>query len=567
MKQYENNLDDIHALVAIFPEEIGEKIESIGNLSELVEVVFDVGRPPLARYTDDEIQLSEKEVAFEDLETIISQIGDFDLDNRAGMERTLHRISAVRNRKGKIIGLTCRVGRAVFGTLEIIQDFVDSGKSILILGKPGIGKTTMLREAARVLAERKRVVIVDTSNEIGGDGDVPHPAVGKARRLQVAKPALQHEVMIEAVENHNPEVIVIDEIGRELEAQAARTIAERGVQLIGTAHGRTLSNLLMNPTLSDLVGGIESVTLSDEEARRRGTQKTVLERRSPPTFDVLVEIVERNKVVVYPDVAAAVDALVRGIELAPELRIKTDQGKIIREKAPAPVLEGNGFTPAAESDLQIRQKRNILQISGRSKTESGGRRNSRRGVSGESYGMTQSTSPVLTGERDLDSDSQNDPGMKPIRIYPHGVARNRLEQASARLGVLISIVNNVEEADVLMTLRPYYRSRQKMIVDAEERNVPIYVLRSNTINQIEYTLANLFNVTVQQPSGNWENVEKETTEAIMAVKNGEAVWVDLAPANRMIRQMQHELVEQYGLLSQSYGKEPKRRIRIFQNPE
>ncbi len=567
MKQYENNLDDIHALVAIFPEEIGEKIESIGNLSELVEVVFDVGRPPLARYMDDEIQLSEKEVAFEDLETIISQIGDFDLDNRAGMERTLHRISAVRNRKGKIIGLTCRVGRAVFGTLEIIQDFVDSGKSILILGKPGIGKTTMLREAARVLAERKRVVIVDTSNEIGGDGDVPHPAVGKARRLQVAKPALQHEVMIEAVENHNPEVIVIDEIGRELEAQAARTIAERGVQLIGTAHGRTLSNLLMNPTLSDLVGGIESVTLSDEEARRRGTQKTVLERRSPPTFDVLVEIVERNKVVVYPDVAAAVDALVRGIELAPELRIKTDQGKIIREKAPAPVLEGNGFTPAAESDLQIRQKRNILQISGRSKTESGNRRSSRRGVSGESYGLAQSTSPVLTGERDLDSDSQNDPGMKPIRIYPHGVARNRLEQASARLGVLISIVNNVEEADVLMTLRPYYRSRQKMIVDAEERNVPIYVLRSNTINQIEYTLANLFNVTVQQPSGNWENVEKETTEAIMAVKNGEAVWVDLAPANRMIRQMQHELVEQYGLLSQSYGKEPKRRIRIFQNPE
>lgn len=567
MKQYENNLDDIHALVAIFPEEIGEKIESIGNLSELVEVVFDVGRPPLARYTDDEIQLSEKEVSFADLETIISQIGDFDLDNRAGMERTLHRISAVRNRKGKIIGLTCRVGRAVFGTLEIIQDFVDSGKSILILGKPGIGKTTMLREAARVLAEKKRVVIVDTSNEIGGDGDVPHPAVGKARRLQVAKPALQHEVMIEAVENHNPEVIVIDEIGRELEAQAARTIAERGVQLIGTAHGRTLSNLLMNPTLSDLVGGIESVTLSDEEARRRGTQKTVLERRSPPTFDVLVEIVERNKVVVYPDVAAAVDALVRGIELAPEMRIKTDQGKIIREKAPAPVLEGNGFTSATESDLQIRQKRNIIQITGRSKTENDGRRSSRRGVSAESYGLAQSTSPVLTDGRDLDSDSQNDPGMKPIRIYPHGVARNRLEQASARLGVLISIVNNVEEADVLMTLRPYYRSRQKMIVDAEERNVPIYVLRSNTINQIEYTLANLFNVTVQQPSSNWENVEKETTEAIMAVKNGEAVWVDLAPANRMIRQMQHELAEQYGLLSQSYGKEPKRRIRIFQNPE
>ena len=283
MDQYLYNTDDIQALIDIFPPRIADALNAIGELDKLLEVVLDVGRTPFARYTNGELPLLEGEVTYEDIDAVVEKIGTFDLDNRAGMERTLHRISAIRNRKGRVIGLTCRVGRAVFGTLDIIADFIESGKSILILGKPGIGKTTMLREAARVLSEKKRVVIVDTSNEIGGDGDVPHPAVGRARRLQVAQPALQHEVMIEAVENHNPEGIIIDEIGRELEALAARTIAERGVQLIGTAHGQTIGNLLMNPTLSDLIGGIESVTLSDEEAKRRGTQKVVLERRSPPT--------------------------------------------------------------------------------------------------------------------------------------------------------------------------------------------------------------------------------------------------------------------------------------------
>ena len=253
-----------------------------------------------------------------EIDYVAERIGKFDTDNRAGLERTLHRISAIRNRRGDVVGLTCRVGRAVYGTTDIIKDLIESGKSLLILGRPGVGKTTMLREAARILAETTRVVIVDTSNEIGGDGDVPHPAVGRARRMQVAKPSLQHEVMIEAVENHNPEVIVIDEIGRELEATAARTIAERGVQLIGTAHGNTLENLLLNPTLSDLVGGIEFVTLSDEEARRRGTQKTVLERRSPPTFDVLIEIQTRDQIAVHTDVVEAVDTLLRGNPMLPE---------------------------------------------------------------------------------------------------------------------------------------------------------------------------------------------------------------------------------------------------------
>ena len=268
----------------------------------------------------------------------IDHIGSFGDDNRAGIERTLHRISAIRNRNGKVVGLTCRVGRAVYGTIEIINDFVETGKSILIMGRPGIGKTTMLREAARVLADDlgKRVVVVDTSNEIAGDGDIPHPAIGKARRMQVRTPSLQHEVMIEAVENHMPQVIVIDEIGTELEAQAARTIAERGVQLIGTAHGNNLDNLMLNPTLSDLIGGIQSVTLGDEEARRRRTQKSVLERKAPPTFDVIVEIQDRERVAVHSDVAETVDALLRGDAVAPELRWRDEEGVHRSQGRPRP---------------------------------------------------------------------------------------------------------------------------------------------------------------------------------------------------------------------------------------
>src|SRR5512146_1950417 len=325
--------DDLQALISVLPPKIAEAVVRANNSENLIEIVMDLGRRPMARFTDGDIELDNEDVSRTEIDYTVTRIGDFDADNRAGLERTLHRISGIRNRRGTIVGLTARVGRAVYGTIDIIQDLIESGKSVLILGRPGIGKTTMLREAARTIADRNRVIIVDTSNEIGGDGDVPHPAVGKARRMQVATPSLQHEVMIEAVENHNPEVIVIDEIGRELEALAARTIAERGVQLIGTAHGRTLDNLLLNPTLSDLVGGIEAVTLSDEEARRRGTQKTVLERRAPPTFDVLIEIQERDRVAIHPDVSVAVDSLLRGYPLQPEIRYRDSEGKIHVEKA------------------------------------------------------------------------------------------------------------------------------------------------------------------------------------------------------------------------------------------
>ncbi|MBM2810475.1 MAG: hypothetical protein HW416_1234, partial [Chloroflexi bacterium] len=288
-------VDDLTALVGVLPPLIREWLDRNAQRPDLLEVVMDLGREPEARFPGQEVLLSDRPVSEEDLDYVIQRIGSFGDDNRAGIERTLHRISAIRNRSGRIIGLTVRVGRAVFGTIAVIQDFVEAGQSILLLGRPGVGKTTMLRETARVLADhlKKRVVIVDTSNEIAGDGDIPHPAIGRARRMQVSTPSMQHQIMIEAVENHMPEVIVIDEIGNELEAAAARTIAERGVQLVATAHGNTLDNLIMNPTLSDLIGGIQTVTLGDEEARRRGTQKSVLERKAPPTFDVLVEIQDR----------------------------------------------------------------------------------------------------------------------------------------------------------------------------------------------------------------------------------------------------------------------------------
>ena len=330
--------DDLDVLLAALPPEIVAAIHALTDREELIEVVMDLGRRPEARYPDSEVALLDREIAEADIAYVVDHIGTFGDDNRAGIERTLHRISAIRNRNGKIVGLTCRIGRAVYGTIEIIADFVETGKSLLIMGRPGIGKTTMLREAARVLADDldKRVVVVDTSNEIAGDGDIPHPAIGKARRMQVRTPSLQHEVMIEAVENHMPQVIVIDEIGTELEAQAARTIAERGVQLIGTAHGNTLDNLMLNPTLSDLIGGIQSVTLGDEEARRRRTQKSVLERKAPPTFDVVIEIQDRERVLVHADVADTVDAMLRGDPSAPELRWRDEEGVHRSQSRPRP---------------------------------------------------------------------------------------------------------------------------------------------------------------------------------------------------------------------------------------
>ena len=539
--------DDLEAMLAVFPPEVAQGVQSRDNFDNLLEVILDLGRNPSARFTTGEVELLDEPVTHDDLKYVTDRIGDFDADNRAGLERTLHRISAIRNRRGRVVGLTCRVGRAVYGTIEIIEDLVESGQSILILGKPGVGKTTMLREAARILAQKHRVVIVDTSNEIGGDGDVPHPAVGQARRMQVPKPSLQHEVMIEAVENHNPEVIVIDEIGRELEALAARTIAERGVQLIGTAHGNGLENLLLNPTLSDLVGGIESVTLSDDEARRRGTQKTVLERRSPPTFTVLVEIIDRQHVAVHRDVASSVDAILRGYPMLPEERYRDEYGKVHIVKTTKPNM------PTVSQSLRRGNNMETAPFQ-----RNGGQAAAQNKQHAQRYSEINEIRDEQSGIGDIAI-----PGEK--RIYPVGVPRSRLIQSVRELGVPAMVVKDLKEADILVTQRRYYRDRLQPIVEAEERGIPIFVVKSNSIGQIEQFLADSFpgQLTVRREGISSEGIE-QAMQAIEDLEEGQK-YVDLQPAPASVRRQQHEIARQAHLVSESYGKDPNRFVRIFRD--
>ncbi len=536
--------EDLQALLVLLPERVRHSIEKRGSDDELLEIVMDLGRPPTARYVDGEHILHPDETTQTEINTVVNGIGDFDDDNRAGIARTLHRIAGIRNRRGQVVGLTCRVGRAVYGTIDIIADIVEEGHSVLLLGRPGVGKTTMLREVARVLAEKKRVVIVDTSNEIGGDGDIPHPAVGKARRMQVPRPSHQHETMIEAVENHNPEVIVIDEIGREQEAAAARTINERAVQLIGTAHGNTLENLLLNPTLSDLVGGIESVTLSDEEARRRGTQKTVLERRAPPTFDVLVEIQDRQQLLAHTDVTTSVDAMLRGEPFPVELRTRGEDGRIkIDEQR---MLVTSSAVTGRRNGSGGRDTRN-----GRSRSRTIEEKQQATGTNGR----------VQLDETEVESDptALADPNV--LNVFAYGVARNRLKQAAKRLHVQINVVNELPEADVLVTLKSYYRKRRQLIADAERRRTPVYVLRANTAVQMESFLAQAMNLEVP-PTDPFEAAVAEAERAIEQVHAGQP-GVNLNPVGSAIRRYQHQMARQANLVSHSYGKEPRRYVRIF----
>jgi len=506
--------DDLDALLAVVPPQIAAAVRRENHGDDLLEIVLDLGRLPEARFLSHEVVLSDCEAQNEDITYTVTRVGEFTTDNRAGIERTLHRISAIRNRKGNVVGLTLRVGRAVYGTIDIINDLLESGQSILLVGKPGVGKTTLLREAARVLSDKKRVVVVDTSNEIGGDGDIPHPAIGRARRMQVSAPEFQHEVMIEAVENHMPEVIIIDEIGRELEAEAARTIAERGVQLVATAHGNTLENLVQNPTLADLVGGIQAVTLSDEEARRRGTQKTVLERKAPPTFGVLIEIQDRQHLAVHHDVAASVDALLRGRSRPPEIRYRDESGQIQIEQAlPPPQLRPEEM-PFARQPVTREPGTNGRPAS-----------------------------------------------LQTLRVYTYGVGKNRLAQAAQNLHLPVDMTDDLRQANAVLTLKNYYRRRPQPISDAERRGIPVYVLRANTISQMEGCLADIFGLEMADPDPLAMAVS-ETEEAIRRVLSGQRS-ADLSPQNSYVRRQQHEMARQANLISHSYGKEPRRHVRIF----
>lgn len=501
--------DNLDLLLEVSPPHLREALQQENDLEALLEVVLDLGRKPEGRFPDRVVNLSEGYVSHEDIRYVTSRVGSFGKDNRAGIERTLHRISAIRNRQGEIVGLTCRVGRAVVGTVDIVRDVIESGTSILLLGRPGVGKTTLLREAARVLADEfhKRVVVVDTSNEIAGDGDIPHPGIGVARRMQVPHPELQHAVMIEAVENHMPEVIVIDEIGTEAEALAARTIAERGVQLIATAHGNTLDNLLQNPTLCDLVGGIQAVTLSDEEARRRGTQKTVLERKAPPTFDVLIEIQERDRLAVHRDVASVVDRFLRGAPSRPETRVRTEEGEVQIEAPPVKVP-----TWAAQGPLAPAPSEDVTR-----------------------------------------------PGRKVMRIYPYAVSRNRLERAIRELRVPAYIADNLNDADMVLTLKSQERRQPRKLREATARGKPLHVLKSNTVNQIEGLLRSIFDVEdVDDQEVALREVEEAISEVLSTTQPAE-----LSPQNSYIRRLQHQLIQRYGLASESRGEDPFRRVVIF----
>ena len=706
--------DDLGVLMAALPPEIVAAIDALPDRESLIEVVLDLGRRPEARYPNSEVTLLDREITDADIAHVVNHIGVFGDDNRAGIERTLHRISAIRNRTGKVVGLTCRIGRAVYGTIEIIEDFIETGKSILIMGRPGIGKTTMLREAARVLADvqGKRVVVVDTSNEIAGDGDIPHPAIGKARRMQVKTPSMQHQVMIEAVENHMPQVIVIDEIGTELEAQAARTIAERGVQLIGTAHGNNLDNLMLNPTLSDLIGGIASVTLGDDEARRRRSQKSVLERKQPPTFDVIVEIQDREKVLVHADVSATVDAMLLGDPVAPELRWRDEEGVHRSQSRPKPSprdgvggagggdrfsgLTGagagawgrdpgwrgastyrSGF-PVGEERPQARPGYRPGQSGGwrsnRGMPGSAGERGGERGprspegdrqgplnvMPGERFATSPAT-PFVSGEiadrgpleradgtsapaidvrardareldrqrawraeasraintlhedegtrpvnaaqleaaeeariarmvpgetgydgarddDDLDDDEDEDgdgggggdsgprgdvlldmpTSLPTLRVFPHGISRRRLEQAIKDLQLPVIIARDPDEADVAMTLRSEYRQKPPGLREVEDRGIPIYVLKANTIAQMQASLTSVFALEIDPR----EAAMAEAEQAIgMVLKMQEPI--ELGPQNAYIRRLQHQLAERANLVSRSRGREPYRRVRLY----
>jgi len=567
--------DNLSQLLEVLPPTIRYQLETEPSLDDLLEIVMDLGRIPEARFPERVVELGSNPITIEDLDYVVGRVGAFGKDNRAGIERTLHRISAILNRQKRVVGLTCRIGRAVYGTIDIIQDVVESGKSILMLGRPGRGKTTKLREVARVLSEelKKRVVIVDTSNEIAGDGDIPHPAIGRARRMQVATPEEQHNVMIEAVENHMPEVIVIDEIGTEQEAFAARTIAERGVQLVGTAHGNSLENLMMNPTLSDLVGDIHAVTLSDDEAKRRGTQKTVLERKAPPTFDVIIEIMDVDKLALHLDVEKTVDRLLRGAAPRPEIRVRNAQGEIEVIQRAEESRRGIRELPDDDDYVPGQDRRGARAERGERIERVAGPalERARRGEVNGSANDARAPEPTMQFIAPAPGAANANVGatvktLPPtVRIFPYGVSRSRLDRAIAETHVPAYIARDVVDADVVVALKATYKREPGKMREAAQRRLQVYVVKSNTYAQIAGTIREIFRLAPAAADAEQDETSEalmEAQEAIDLVKQTNEP-MELTPANSFTRRMQHQLIERYQLVSESVGVEPQRRVRIL----
>ena len=549
--------DDLQRLLALLPTTVQDALEPSDRRDQLLEVVLDLGRVPEARYPGRSQELGHHCLERSDLLEMVNRLGQFGADNRAGIERTLHRISAIRNRRGEVVGLTCRVGRAVFGTVAMVRDLLDTGESLLLMGRPGVGKTTALREIARVLADdlQKRVVVIDTSNEIAGDGDIPHPAIGRARRMQVARPELQHQVMIEAVENHMPEVIVIDEISTELEALAARTIAERGVMLVATAHGNALANLIKNPTLCDLVGGIESVTLGDEEARRRRSQKTVLERAAEPTFPLAVEMHSRHRWAVHDDVGRTVDQLLRGQSPRPQERELMENGAVrlvdTASTMPKP--------PQRRSNLAVLPTPAPARVGSRT-----------TGPGGDA-----ALQPSRSGDADA-SPTEGTSRSAQLQVLCCGLSRQRLEETIRCHGWPVNAVEDLADADVLLSVRQGLGRHPSLRRQAREAGVPILVIKSDSLPQVERALERLLSRR-HQPVESRESSDvsdfpdrgdalaalEECRLAVEQVVMPEGRPVELLPRDETVLLMQADLVARYSLRSDVYGSSDQRRLRVF----
>ena len=553
--------DDLTQLLDVLPTFISGPLEKHPRREQLVEIVLDIGRRPEARFAKGTDYLSYRTIVWQDLDYILKRLGKFSGDNRAGIEKTLHRISSIRNRKGNVIGLTCRVGRAIFGTVSIVRDLLEQKKSILLLGRPGVGKTTAIREIARVLSDgmKKRVIIIDTSNEIAGDGDLPHPSIGKARRMQVSNHQNQHEVMIEAVENHMPEIIIIDEIGTELEAAAARTIAERGVQLVGTAHGNALENLIKNPTITDLIGGIQYVTLGDEEAKRRGSSKSILERKAPPTFEVAIEIHDPQTWVIHENIEQSVDLLLQGQSLPVQRRsLIQNYNNLIDCKIMynQKEVDINNDASLKRFAPEKKQKNNYL-LNRLTKSDK------------------LKTKRVVKTNGNLKTELKE----KFTFLYIYGINTQDVKSLIKTLGIPVIITKEIQYADAILALANLVKNNRKLKQISHSKKITIHTIQSNNLLQIAKALrllAKRKELISIKPTTNTKKIAdlisqefltplEETRLAIEEVVIAKNIPIDLIPRTSRIRKQQHELVTHYQLKGVSVGKEQNRRIRILPN--